>query len=162
MPITGWGENCPLFHQLLHVCLVWLNGQENIPIEKRQIRPQADRLEKLERSRELARNICGTVGIKPVTELVAKWWQLCTAAKLMSHRTPFQRALIPLHGMAPSPVLKPMTAICWQPYVFAREEFEATLDLLMDIFPENSEWKKDLASVMDDFMHVVELYPRRP
>ena len=139
----------PAVYALVQACLFWIDIAD-----REGVQHQALRLERLERSRELCRNICNTVGVKPTTVLCAKWWQICTAAKLIHDSdAEVPDAFIPYFGMGPCQN-KPITELATHPYIFIKSHFEETLKLLLDFFSDDCKFSKDFASVLEDLMHV--------
>jgi hypothetical protein len=149
----------PVFHALVQVCLYWINAPDQFGRQHQLVR-----LERLERSRELSRNICNAVGIKPTTEHCAKWWQVCTSAKIIQGGAKPIEAFVPLEGMGPCEA-KPITHLAKLPYLFNERDYEINAALVKEILEddanlwmENAEvikFGKDLVSVMDDLKHVV-------
>ena len=137
---------------VMQACLFWIDMAD--PSTQQQC--QGLRLERLERSRELCRNICNAVGIKPSTELCAKWWQIITAVQLIHSGTEPDQAIIPYDGMGPCEN-KPITHLCSLHFVH-QEDFTTSLELVTEIFPDDARFKKDLVSTLTDLIHVAFLH----
>ena len=123
--------------------------------------------ERFERSREASRNICDTLGMKPLTAFLVKWWEIVTTTIASTDKPDL--IYVPWQGLTPATPTRtaPVSALRNLPYFdLLRGDLEDAINLLFHIEDgvgteglnaDAKAWLSDLRETMTDIWSVCEI-----
>ena len=150
----------PLFDHLCKVCWLVISRSNN---------PQQMR-ERFERSREASRNICDTLGMKPLTNQLIKWWEIVTTVMSTENKAEF--TYVPWQSLNPATLSRtsPLSSLQHLPFIdVLTADLDDGITLIASIEDrlgteglnvEAKTWLQDLRETMTDIFSVCNIWVR--